>query len=69
MNNGSDGATSATAAGWDRVKRARVSLDDVRWPGSAGSAVPEGANRHCEPRGLGIRDARIYDWLDNYLSP
>ena len=27
----------------------------------------EGANRHCEPMGLGIRDARIYDWLDGYL--
>jgi hypothetical protein len=27
----------------------------------------EGANRHCEPMGMGIRDARIYDWLDNYL--
>jgi hypothetical protein len=29
----------------------------------------EGANRHCEPMGLGIRDARIYDWLDGYLRP
>jgi hypothetical protein len=29
----------------------------------------EGANRHCEPMGLGIRDARIYDWLDSYLRP
>lgn len=29
----------------------------------------EGANRHCEPMGLGIRDARIYDWLDRYLGP
>jgi hypothetical protein len=27
----------------------------------------EGANRHCEPMGLGIRDARIYDWLDGHL--
>jgi hypothetical protein len=27
----------------------------------------EGANRHCEPMGLGIRDTRIYDWLDGYL--
>jgi hypothetical protein len=29
----------------------------------------EGANRHCEPMGMGIRDARIYDWLDSYLRP
>ncbi len=29
----------------------------------------EGANRHCEPMGLGIRDARIYDWLDSHLRP
>jgi hypothetical protein len=27
----------------------------------------EGANRHCEPMGLGIRDARIYDWLVVHL--
>jgi hypothetical protein len=27
----------------------------------------EGANRHCEPMGLGIRDARIYNWLDGHL--
>ncbi len=27
----------------------------------------EGANRHCEPMGLGIRDSRIYDWLANHL--
>lgn len=27
----------------------------------------EGANRHCEPMGLGLRDARIFDWLDGYL--
>jgi hypothetical protein len=29
----------------------------------------EGANRHCEPMGRGIRDARIFDWLDGYLRP
>ena len=28
----------------------------------------EGANRHCEPMGLGLRDARIFDWLDGYLG-
>jgi hypothetical protein len=28
----------------------------------------EGANRHCEPMGLAVRDARVFDWLDRYLT-
>jgi Prolyl oligopeptidase family len=28
----------------------------------------EGANRHCEPMGLALRDARIFDWLEGYLK-
>ncbi len=28
----------------------------------------EGAGRHCEPMGLALRDARIFDWLDGYLG-
>lgn len=28
----------------------------------------EGANRHCEPLGVGLRDARIFDWLESYLG-
>lgn len=28
----------------------------------------EGADRHCEPMGFAVRDARIFDWLDGYLS-
>jgi hypothetical protein len=28
---------------------------------------PKPVPDHCEPMGLGIRDARIYDWLDGYL--
>lgn len=28
----------------------------------------EGADRHCEPLGLALRDARVFDWLDGYLS-
>ena len=28
----------------------------------------EGAHRHCEPMGVAIRDARIFDWLEGYLS-
>jgi dienelactone hydrolase len=28
----------------------------------------EGANRHCEPLAPGLREARIFDWLDGYLS-
>jgi Prolyl oligopeptidase family len=28
----------------------------------------EGASRHCEPMGLAVRDARIFDWLEGYLG-
>ena len=28
----------------------------------------EGANRHCEPLGVAVRDARIFDWLESYLG-
>jgi len=28
---------------------------------------PEGANRYAEPLARGLRDARIFDWLDTYL--
>ncbi len=28
----------------------------------------EGANRHCEPMGLGVRNARVFDWLEAYLG-
>ena len=28
----------------------------------------EDANRHCEPMGLAVRDARVFDWLDRYLA-
>ncbi len=28
----------------------------------------EGANRHCEPMANGLRDARIFDWLEGYLG-
>ncbi len=27
----------------------------------------EGADSHCEPRALGLRDQRIFDWLDSVL--
>jgi hypothetical protein len=33
-----------------------------------GFAASEGAGRHCEPLSGGIRDARIFDWLDRYLG-
>lgn len=29
----------------------------------------EGADGHCEPRALGVRDQRIFDWLDGVLEP
>ena len=28
----------------------------------------EGADSHCEPRALGVRDQRIFDWLDQILA-
>jgi hypothetical protein len=28
----------------------------------------EGADSHCEPRALGVRDERIFDWLDQILE-
>ena len=28
----------------------------------------EGANRHCEPMGLGVRERRVFDWLDARLA-
>jgi dienelactone hydrolase len=28
----------------------------------------EGANRHCEPLAVGLRDARVFDWLEAYLG-
>jgi hypothetical protein len=32
------------------------------------STAAEGANHHCEPMGLSVRDARVFDWLDRYLT-
>ncbi len=29
----------------------------------------EGAARHCEPMGQAIRESRIFDWLDSFLTP
>jgi hypothetical protein len=28
----------------------------------------EGADLHCEPKGTGIRDLRVFNWLDNQLN-
>jgi hypothetical protein len=28
----------------------------------------DGADLHCEPKGTGIRDLRIFDWLDEILA-
>ena len=55
--------------------------DEQFWPGQAQQlydrlpgvkelvtfTAAEGANRHCEPMARSLRDARIYDWLDEYL--
>ncbi len=31
-------------------------------------SAAEGADSHCEPRALGLRDQRIFDWLDRILA-
>ena len=28
----------------------------------------EGADSHCEPKALGLRDQRVFDWLDETLG-
>ena len=30
--------------------------------------VAEGAGGHCEPAALGLRDQRVFDWLDQTLG-
>jgi hypothetical protein len=30
--------------------------------------VAEGADWHCEPKALGLRDQRVFDWLDETLG-
>lgn len=31
-------------------------------------SAAEGADSHCEPRALGLRDQRVFDWLDEILA-
>ncbi|HEX3211452.1 MAG TPA: prolyl oligopeptidase family serine peptidase [Actinomycetota bacterium] len=56
--------------------------DEQFWPGQSQAlhdllpgprqlvrfTAAEGANRHCEPLGLAVRDTRIFDWLDRHLA-
>lgn len=56
--------------------------DEQFWPGQSQAlhdllpgprelvrfTAAEGASRHCEPMGLAVRDARVFDWLDRYLA-
>ncbi|MBN9022915.1 MAG: hypothetical protein J0H08_12655 [Rhizobiales bacterium] len=30
--------------------------------------VEEGADLHCEPKALGLRELRIFDWLDETMA-
>ena len=42
-----------------------------RLPGAKhpiGFTAQEGASRHCEPLAAALRETRIFDWLDQYLS-
>ena len=31
-------------------------------------SAAEGADSHCEPRALGLRDQRVFDWLDEIFG-
>jgi hypothetical protein len=31
-------------------------------------SAEEGASRHCEPMGVALRDARVFDWLQSHLG-
>ena len=56
--------------------------DEQFWPGQSQAlydllpgprdlvrfTAAEGANRHCEPMGPAVRDARVFDWLDRHLA-
>jgi hypothetical protein len=56
--------------------------DEQFWPGQSQAlydllpgpkelvrfTAAEGVNRHCEPMGLAVRDARVFDWLGRYLQ-
>ena len=56
--------------------------DEQFWPGQSQAlydrlpgprelvrfTAAEGASRHCEPMGLAVRDARVFDWLGRYLQ-
>jgi dienelactone hydrolase len=55
--------------------------NEVYWPGQSRQlydlvtssrklvhfSVSDGADLHCEPKGVGIRDLRVFDWLDETL--
>jgi hypothetical protein len=51
----------------------RQLYDAVATPEESKALVPftaaEGADGHCEPRAFGVRDQRIFDWLDSVLAP
>ena len=46
-------------------------FDAVSTPAASKRLEPftaaEGADSHCEPRALGLRDQRVFDWLDEVL--
>jgi hypothetical protein len=57
-------------------------VNEAYWPGQAKQledmlicpkklldfTEAEGADLHCEPKGTGIRDLRVFNWLDNQLD-
>ena len=57
-------------------------LNEVYWPGQSQQLYDmvncrkkllefteaDGADFHCEPKGTGIRDLRVFNWLDQMLS-
>ncbi len=59
-----------TEMGWtERFSRStRATLHFRGEPYGVRFTAAEGANRHCEPMGLAVRDTRLFDWLDRYLA-
>jgi hypothetical protein len=57
-------------------------VNEVYWPGQSQQLYAmvncpkklvefteaDGADLHCEPKGMGIRDLRVFDWLDQSLA-
>ncbi len=63
------GEQAGCAADRQGPGQSQALYDRLRGPRQlVGFTAAEGANRHCEPMGLAVRDTRVFDWLDRYLA-